>query len=136
MWEQLFLHRTDATPVHLLRAALSSVIAFGLDFSILILLTERLHLYYLFSAAAGFVVGTTLNYLLNVHWVFSRRRLSRRSLEYSLFLLVGVGGLAWNELLLWTFTEPLGIYYLVSRILAGMIVFSWNFFIRKVLLFR
>ncbi len=120
----------------LLRAVAVSLVSFGLDFGTLALLTEVARLHYLVSAALSFLLGTTLSWLLSIRWVFDVRRFSSRVAEYALFVFVGVVGLAINELLLWAFTDGLGLYYLLSKIIAATIGFFWNFGMRKTLLFR
>ncbi len=136
MWWRRLLGKSDSAAVQLLRSVFSSVLAFAVDFGLLVLLTEVLRVHYLLSAACGFVTGTSLGYRISVRWVFNRRRVRRRTVEFTVFLLVGAVGLALNELLLWLFTEPLGVYYLISRLLAGSIIFFVNFFARRTLLFR
>ncbi|MGA2975213.1 MAG: GtrA family protein [Spirochaetia bacterium] len=120
----------------LLRSLLVSMFAFSIDFGVLALLTEIVRLHYLVSAAFSFILGTTVSYLLSILWVFDRRRYSSPALEYAVFVLVGVVGLGLNEAFLWAITEMLGIYYLVSKIIAASLVFFWNFAARRFILFR
>jgi putative flippase GtrA len=120
----------------LLKTVVASQAAFWLDFGILALLTEVAGLHYLASAAVSFLAGTTVSYILSVVWVFDTRRVASKTAEYALFVLVGVVGLGLNEGLLWLFTEPLGLHYLVSKIVAATLIFGWNFGARKLLLFR
>lgn len=120
----------------LLKTAVASQAAFWLDFALLALLTEVAGLHYLFSAALSFLAGTTLSYVLSVVWVFDARRVSSKTAEYALFVLVGVVGLGLNEGLLWVFTEALGLHYLASKVVAAALIFGWNFAARKLLLFR
>lgn len=120
----------------LLRSILVSMLAFSIDFGTLALLTEIVGLYYLVSAAFSFILGTTVSYLLSIFWVFDRRRYSSPALEYTVFVLVGAVGLGLNEAFLWALTEMLGIYYLVSKIIAASLVFFWNFGARRLILFK
>jgi putative flippase GtrA len=124
------------TARQLARSVLVSQLAFWLDFGLLALLTEVAGIYYLGSAAISFLAGTSLSYVLSVRWVFEVRRFPSKLLEYGTFVLVGVVGLALNEGLLWVFTAHLRLYYLVAKIIAGALVFFWNFGARKWLLFR
>jgi putative flippase GtrA len=114
----------------------ASLVAFSTDFGTLALLTEAARLHYLFSAGISFLLGTSASYLLSVRWVFPVRRYASRRVEYALFVVVGTVGLGLNELLLWAFTEGLGIYYLASKMIAACLIFFWNFAARKLLLFR
>jgi putative flippase GtrA len=111
------------------------LLSFTVDFGVLAFLTEIARLHYLISAAFSFVLGTTLSYALSILFIFELRRYASRGLEYGLFVLVGLVGLGLNELLLWTLTDVLGIYYLVSKIAAASLVFFWNFGARKLILF-
>jgi putative flippase GtrA len=120
----------------LLKTIVASQAAFWLDFGVLALLTEVAGLHYLVSAAIAFLVGTTLSYVLSVAWVFDTRRVASKTAEYALFVLVGAVGLALNEGLLWLFTEPLGLHYLLAKMVAATVIFGWNFGARKLLLFR
>ena len=119
----------------LLLSVVSSLLSFGLDFGVLAFLTEVLRIHYLVSAAFSFTLGTTMSYALSILFVFDLRRYASPALEYGLFVLVGLSGLGLNELFLWTLTDVLGIYYLLSKIAAASLVFFWNFGARKLILF-
>lgn len=107
------------------------------DLSLLIWFTEVVGLPYLWSAAIGFVVGAGVVYLLSVNWVFRYRRLRNKpAAELSLFLAIGVVGLALNEVVLFAVTEGFGVHYLASKIFAVGTVFMWNYGARKCLLFK
>lgn len=113
-----------------------SCIALGIDYGLLLWLTEAYQVHYLVSGAAGFVAGSGVAYLGSVCWVFSARRLSDRGQELTLFVLIGVGGLALNELVLWSLTDYLALHYSVSKLGAAGAGFIFNFVARKVILFR
>ena len=136
LFHRLFVRKSDQLSVHLLRAIFSSNVAFAVDFGLLVLLTEVMHLHYLISNIIAFMTGTSLLYILSVFWVFSRRAVQSKHLEYWLFILIGVVGVGFNELFIWLFTEKVHIYYLYSKIIAGSIVFFWNFLSRRFILFK
>jgi putative flippase GtrA len=134
--ETLLRVPTDSTAVQFLRYVFVGGAAFVLDFGTLFVLTEYARVYYLTSAAIAFLLGLVANYALSVFWVFNRRTLERRWLEFGVFALVGVVGLGFNELFIWFFTEHAHLYYMVSKVIATALVLLWNFFARKYLLFR
>ena len=136
LFHRLFVRKSDQLSVHLLRAIFSSNIAFAVDFGLLVLLTEVVHLHYLISNIFAFMTGTSLLYILSVFWVFSRRAIQSKHLEYWLFILIGAVGVGFNELFIWLFTEKVHIYYLYSKLIAGSIVFFWNFLSRRFILFK
>lgn len=110
-------------------------IAYMVDMGLLIGLTEWVHLHYLLSAGIAFLAGLGVNYLLSITWVFSVRRLKNKKLEFFLFSFIGIIGLGINEGVIWFATEKGGFHYVVSKIIATGVVFLWNFFARKYLLF-
>ena len=113
-----------------------SCLALGVDYGLLVWLTEAYQVHYLVSGAAGFVAGAVVAYLGSVCWVFSARRLSDRGQEVTLFVLIGVGGLGLNELVLWSLTDYVALHYSASKLAAAGAGFVFNFVARKVILFR
>jgi putative flippase GtrA len=110
-------------------------IAFCVDFGILVVLTDLIHLHYLVAGAIGFGCGLATNYVLCINWVFGARSLSNKKAEFMVFTVIGVIGLGWNELLLYAGTDGLDLDYRISKLIAVGIVLVWNFGMRKLLLF-
>ncbi len=135
MIDRLLRQPTDNTLIQLFRYTFVGGFAFVVDFGSLYALTEFAGLHYLVSAAVAFLLGLCVNYLLSVRWVFNSRTMSNRWLEFGLFALVGVVGLGLNELIIWFFTEKVGLHYMGSKAVSAIIVYLWNFFARKRLLF-
>lgn len=127
---------TESTPTQFLRYSLVGGMAFLVDFGSLYAFTEFGGLPYLVSAALAFVLGLCTNYVLSISWVFSSRKLGNRWLEFGVFALIGLVGLGLNELIIWQFTETIGLHYLVSKIVSAGVVLFWNFFARKYALFK
>ena len=111
-------------------------VAFVVDFSALVFLTELAGFDYLVAAVAAFACGLVTNYLLSVRWVFTARSVNQPWIEFIIFLVIGVIGLGWNELLLYIGTARLGFDYRISKLLSVGLVLCWNFGARKILLFR
>lgn len=126
---------TDKTGVQLIRYTFVGGIAFLIDFGLLYILTEYGHFHYLLSAGISFMAGLTVNYLLSKKWVFHKSKIKHRSVEFILFGIIGLIGLGFNTLFLWIFTDIFAIYYMASKILTAILVYLWNFFARKYLLF-
>ncbi|MCU0461656.1 MAG: GtrA family protein [Bacteroidales bacterium] len=128
--------KTDNTFFQLIRYTFVGGLAFLVDFGTLYLLTEFIHLHYLLSAGIAFILGLLTNYLLSIRWVFTTRSVRNKKIEFLIFAIIGLAGLGLNELFLWIFTSLLGIYYLLSKILTAILVYLWNFFVRKFILFN
>jgi putative flippase GtrA len=136
MIEQLLKEKTNNTWIQLFRYTFVGGFAFVFDFSLLYLLTEYFNIYYLVSAAAAFLLGLAINYLLSVIWIFEKRTIKSKYVEFIIFTLIGIVGLALNEFIIWFFTETVHTHYLYSKLISTVFVYLWNFFIRKFTLFR
>jgi len=128
--------KTNSTVVQLFRYTFVGGVAFLFDFGTLYVLTEYFHIYYLVSAGFAFIIGLTINYFLSIKWVFSIRVMKNRTTEFLLFSSIGLVGIGFNELLLWILTDIFLIHYLLSKIITTIFVYFWNFFARKVILFK
>ena len=134
--EHLFKKPTSNIFIQLFRYTFVGGFAFIVDFALLFVLTEYAGIHYLVSAAIALTAGLIINYLLSIVWVFDKRRVVNKSVEFTLFAAIGVVGLGLNELFIWVFTEFAGLYYLFSKIVSTAIVYLWNFFSRKFTLFN
>ena len=134
--QKLLKDQTDKTRIQLFRYLFVGGAAFIVDFITLFILTDFFGIYYLISAAIAFILGLIANYFLSISWVFNRRTLDNRTFEFGIFAVIGIVGLGLNEVFIWYFTQDLQIYYLFSKIFAAIIILFWNFFARKLTLFR
>lgn len=119
------------------RYLISGGTAFLIDTGLLALLTELFgqeHL--LLWTAIAFLTGLLVTYLFSILWVFDNRSMKSRTAEVAIFVLIGVVGLGFTELLMWLFAQKAGLHYLLSKIITTVIVFIWNFMAKKLLLFR
>ena len=103
------------------------------DVGLLFVLTHFLHLNYLIVAAVSFLCGITVNYTLNTILVFQSSGKIKK--EFPVFAMIGLGGLAWTELILWFLVDRLNIYVMFAKMVAIVLVLQWNFFMRKKFVF-
>jgi putative flippase GtrA len=117
------------------RYLLVSGLALGLDWGILVALTEIGRLHYLVSSTVSYCVGAVAHYGLSVRLVFRTRRLTDRRAEFVGFFATGLFGLAVTQSVLWLCVNGLGFGYMIGKIAAVGISFVMGFLMRKVLLF-
>lgn len=129
------LSKSDKTSIQLLRYGIVGGIAYSVDFGFLFFLTEFIKIHYLVSAAIAFILGLLTNYVLSILWVFPKRTLADKRIEFLIFSIIGLIGLGFNELIIWFFTELIHFHYLISKIFSTIVVFFWNFLARKKILF-
>lgn len=107
------------------------VIAFVIDYGLMVLLTELGGLNYLLSATISFTVSVIFNYVASMRYVFAHKEGMSRRREFVIFVVLSVIGLGINNLLMWVGTGLLGISYLITKIFATACVTVWNFVTRK-----
>ncbi len=132
----LLKEKAEKTWIQLFRYFFVGGSAFLIDISFLYSLTDFFGIFYLTSAAIAFIMGLLTNYILSISWVFSKRTYDNTISEFTLFTILALFGLTLNEFLLWGLTNSLNIYYLYSKLIAAGIIFFFNFFIRKIILFQ
>ena len=111
-------------------------LAFLVDFTLLLFLTEVAKINYLYSNLAAVSVGIMISYLLCVSWVFDNRRYNQVIFELPIFALTSIVGVLLNESLLWASVEFGGIHYLAAKVVVTLAVFVVNFCLKKVILFQ
>ena len=110
------------------------VIAFVIDYGLMVALTELAGVNYLISATISFTVSVVFNYLASMRYVFTHKQGLSRRREFVIFVVLSVIGLGVNDLLMWLGSSVLGVNYLIVKIVATAIVMVYNFVTRKIFL--
>ena len=133
MIDKLFRERTDDIFLQFFRYIFVGGTAFIVDFFFLYFFSDICGIYYLISAVLSFIISVLVNYIMSTRWVFNQDNIGNKVLEFNLFILISTIGLVFTEILLYFFTDIVGLYYLVSKIIASIIVLFWNFLARRVM---
>ena len=110
------------------------VIAFAIDFGVLVFLTEVFGLNPVVSATISFIVSVIFNYLASMRYVFSHREGMSRQREFVIFVVLSAVGLGINDALMWLGTEVVTLDYRLVKLVATAVVMVWNFVTRKIFL--
>lgn len=105
------------------------------DIGLFAVFAKFLGLPYLRVATASFVLATLVNYWLSVRFVFVSGQRFRRRWEMAMVFAVSAAGLALNGLVLWLAVEYLRFELMAAKLAATGVVFFWNYFARRVLIF-
>ena len=132
---RLFKDPTDDIFLQLFRYIFVGGTAFIVDFFFLYFFSDICGIYYLISAVFSFIISVLVNYVMSTKWVFNQNNIENKVLEFNLFMLISAIGLGFTEILLFFFTDIVGLYYLVSKIISAIIVMFWNFLARRVMFY-
>ena len=97
---------------------------------------DMLLIQYLLATAMAFVFSTFAN------WAFGRllvfRGMQRQSLlkELASIYLTSLGGLLLNLIIMYVMVDFMGIWEMFAKITATILVFSYNYLIRKKLIYK
>lgn len=110
------------------------VVAFLIDYGLLFVFTESLHMHYLLSSMLSFCVATTFNYVYSTKYVFECSEEQNKAGQFTIFLLLSACGLLLNSILMKTLVEQMALHYMFAKLFSAMIVAVWNFISRKLFL--
>ena len=135
-WNALFVAPTKNNLLQAFRYLFVGGIAFIADWGTLAILT-LLGLHYLIATAIAFLIGLTVNYFLSKAFVFRAEQASTGAAgEFIVYALIGAAGLAITSGLMYCAVELAKMHPLVAKCVIAVIVLAWNFFMRKILLYR
>ncbi len=113
-----------------IRFAISGGIATIVDLSLLYTFTEFFHIWYLFSAALSFVVGSITHYSISRLWVFSSNN-GDRIKEFISFFTIHSMNLSISLTLVFILVEYAQMWYILAKILTVLITTFVNFFLQR-----
>lgn len=131
----LLIAPTDNGLIQFFRYAFVGGIAAVVDWAVLWGL-ESLGLHYLLSAVVSFFAGLATNFLLSKLLVFNgqKARVGNAG-EFIAYAAIGAVGLLMTLGIMYVFTEWLHLYFMLSKIIATVIVLVWNFLARKLFIY-
>lgn len=131
----LFKNKTDNIFLQFFRYIFVGGFSFLVDFFLLYFFSDVCGIYYLISAILSFIISLIVNYLISTKWVFNKNQIDNKVVEFNVFALIGVVGLLFTEIILYLLTDIVGLYYLMSKIIATVIVMFWNFLARRIMFY-
>jgi putative flippase GtrA len=104
------------------------------NFVVLYLLTEFLHIYYLASATAAFVVAFAVSFVLQKYWTFdSTAGQTRRQLM--LYFVAAMGNLLATIIFMYILTDLCHLWYMFSAFVTALVVAIGSFFLYRSVIF-
>lgn len=119
----------------ILKFGVVGVLAFLVDYGVLMLLSQVFGVDPVLSAGISFCVSVVFNYLASMRYVFTHRDDMSKTKEFVIFIVLSAVGLVINEIIMWVGTRWLGTTGLavtVVKVFATAVVMVWNFVSRKI----
>ena len=156
LFQKLFIRETSNTAIQFFRSIFVGGLASVVDTLVMILCKELLQMPETWAVVFGFIVGLTVNYVVSTFWVFAKAKVKNRTADFIGFAVIGIIGLGLTQLIIAPFAEhnifqsagflvknamfspliPIDKYYIIGKCLAIVLVYMWNFFARKFILYR
>ncbi len=117
-----------------LKFGVVGVIAFIIDYGVLMLLSQVFGMDPVLAAGISFCVSVIFNYLASMRYVFTHREDLSRGREFVIFIVLSAIGLVINEVCMAAGVALLGtsaIMVTVTKLFATAVVMVWNFVSRK-----
>ena len=115
----------------ILRFGIVGILAFVIDYGLMVFFTEILNIYYLWSTMLSFTISVAFNYFASVKWVFNVDNRKSKSANLVFFISFSIIGLGINQLIMWLGVDKFQISYLIVKFLATAVVMIFNFVTRK-----
>jgi putative flippase GtrA len=140
MWLAQHVKRWVAEPVESValqvpRALVASIAALVVDFSLYVVCVRLAGMPATGAAIIGYLAGGVLQYVLCSYWVFSTS-LKNNAVGFVAFTVLSLGGLGITWVVILIAHDRIGIAPELAKATAVGITFAWNFFSRKLILFR
>ena len=135
LFKRLFTDKTDSTAIQFFRSLFVGGIATVIDMGTLAILSKVFHVNDYIAVTIGFILGLIVNYIISIIFVFTTRNIKNRWVEFAAFSVIGVIGLGITLLIVRIF-NIYNVDVMISKVFSVVIVYFWNFFARKIFLYR
>lgn len=109
-------------------------VSYLIELVLLVLFTQGLHIWYLYSNIISSVISLFVAYVINNYWTFQSKKIRMKKIV--LLLVIHICNMAIGSALLYMFTTLLGIFYVLSKILTTCMSCVWNYFISKHIIYK
>lgn len=134
-WLNVFHIKVSRELEHLLvqifKFGIVGVVATLIDFIFLYLFKDCLDFPLLLSNTLSFVISVIYNYWASLTFVFDVNKEKSKRRNFIIFVICSFIGLLLNDLMVYVITDKLGVYYMISKVIATLFVMVFNFITRK-----
>lgn len=142
--KELFVGKTENSAVQLFRNIIVEATRIGINLLILNLFyyvifnqpeTGGEKIFTIISTVLASMISGIVNFIFSTIWVFHKRQKNNNISRFIVFTLIGAIGLGINTGITVLFKDYFGINLTISNLIAQAIVFFFNFFMRKYIVY-
>lgn len=100
------------------------------------LFSEKLSIEYLLATALAFAISTFANWLFGSLLVFRGKQQQSLLREILSVYLASIVGLLLNLLIMFLLVQLLGVEKMIAKMAATVLVFTYNYLVRKLIIYR
>ena len=123
--------KTEHLLVQIFKFGIVGVVATLIDFIFLYLFRDILSFHLLLSNTLSFIISVVYNYWASLTFVFDVNKEKSKKRNFVIFVICSFIGLLLNDLIVFVVTDKLGVYYMISKVIATLFVMVFNFVTRK-----
>ncbi|NLE07310.1 MAG: glycosyltransferase [Parcubacteria group bacterium] len=105
----------------------------SLNILMLYIFTDKVGIWYLYSSMLAFVFSTIISFTLQKFVVFKDRQINGIYRQFFKFVITITLGVVVNTCLVFNLVSVLGIWYILSQVIAGIFVMIQNFLIYRII---
>jgi len=106
------------------------------DISLFYIFARLLGYNYLIVAFFSFIIATFVNYILSIMYVFKSGIKFSKKKEISLIYIISSIALLINQISLYVLIDLITVEMTLSKVIATIIAFFWNYLIRRNYIFK
>lgn len=103
----------------------------AVDYALLLVLVEWMHIDLLFSTTISFIASVIVNYALSMRFVFEHKEDMSRKREFTIFAILSAIGLGLNDLYMFVGVVVFNIGYQFMKLVSTFLVTWYNYFSRR-----
>ncbi|MBQ9213726.1 MAG: GtrA family protein [Bacteroidales bacterium] len=144
--KEIFVGKTENSAIQLIRNVIVEATRIAINMLILWLMyyvifgqtdsiDEKTYTYTTISTVVASMGSGIVNFIFSTIWVFHKKQKNGNILRFVVFTLIGAVGLGLNTLITVVLKDNCGINLFLSNIVAQIVVFFFNFFMRKYIVY-
>jgi len=125
-------------PIHtkIVRYLISGGTAAFTNIAFLYIFTDIFGIWYIISGGMSFVIAFVISFILQKFWTFQDTSKDGLHRQVAVYFVTAIINLILNTGMLYIQVEYLGVHYLISQIIAGMIIALESYFVYQILIFK